>query len=91
MILAKLLSYLCYDINITWKLRYMHLVTQFAHTSQNYFKLLKINDIVIEQEHFKHSQFLAKKIGLCQMHLTVHLGGDDSVFLLINWVIAPIN
>lgn len=55
------------------------------------FKLLKINDIVIEEEHFKHSQFLAKKIGLCQMHLTVHLGGDDSVFLLINWVIAPIN
>ena len=39
-----------------------------------------LNDIVIEQEHFKHSQFLAKKIGSCQIHLTVHLGGNDSVY-----------
>ena len=53
--------------------------------------IIILNDIVMEQEHFKHSQFLAKKTGLCQIHLTVHLGGNDSVFLLINWVIAPIN
>lgn len=52
--------------------------------------LLKINDIVIEEEHL-NSQFLAEKTGLCQMHLTVHLRGNDSVFVLINWVIASIN
>lgn len=27
---------------------------------------------------------------LCQMHLTIHLGGDNPVLLLINWIIIAI-